>query len=215
MGKDTRRPNQSTTVIGILVAALVLATYAGPALADHKPADKMAVSGASIEIMETQLTEGGNSSVHTILSGQMKTSNPTDVILQVTLECAIWTDITTVGNDHSQAAANVTVWVEIDGDRVPVSSQGPGDGEVVFCNRTFERETLNFDDEDATIESFLRTRQANAFNWISLDLGSGTHTIAVKAELEASVTNTGRAKAAIGQRTLVAEPTKLANDVSI
>lgn len=202
-------------IAAAIVAGLVLAAWAGPVLANHKPADKVAVSGATLEIVETQLEEGSSSNTVTILEGELKSSDPTDLILQVSLECAIWTDITTVGNDHSSSAANVTVWVTIDGERVPVSSEGLGDGEVVFCNRTFERETLQFDDEDATIKSYLRTRQANAFNWMSLNVGSGDHTIAVHAELEASVTNEGRAKAAIGQRMLIVEPTKLANDATL
>lgn len=202
-------------IAAAIIVGLVLAAWAGPVLANHKPADKVAVSGASLEIVETQLDDGSSSDTVTVLQGEIKSSSPTDLILQVSLECAIWTDITTVGNDHSSSAANVTVWVTIDGDRVPVSSSGLGNGEVVFCNRTFERETLQFDDEDATIRSYLRTRQANAFNWMSLNVGSGDHTIAVHAQLEASVENEGRAKAAIGQRTLLVEPTKLANDASL
>ena len=199
-------------------ALLVFPTLvAPPAEATHQPADKMAVAGSNVEFITTPLLSGASSTTVELLSGTMKTSSPTDLILSVTLECALWTDITTIGNDDSEAAARVKVWVEIDGVPVGVSGTDEGEdaGKVVFCDRAYRRTTTDFDDEDARIDSYLRTRSAHAFNWVDLNLGSGLHTIVVKGQLDTAVTGAGMAQAAIGKRTLVVEPTKLANDVSI
>lgn len=203
-----------------LLAALAFgALVVGPRLTDtaqatHQPADKMAVAGSALEVITAPLLQGASVTTSEILSGHLKTSSPTDLVLSVSLECALWTDITTVGNDESESAARVKVWVEIDGVPVKVSSDDTADpGKVVFCDRAYKRTTTDFDDEDARIDSYLRTRSAHDFQWISLNLGSGLHEISVKAELETSVTGAGMAQAAIGKRTLVVEPTKLANDV--
>jgi hypothetical protein len=125
--------------------------------------------------------------------------------------------VTTIGNADSSSYASVKVWVEIDGAPVGVSSDEATEdaGKVTFCNRAYRMATTQSDDEDARIDTYLRTRSANAFNWIELDLGSATHVVEVKAQLESEVTGMGMAKAGIGKRTLVIEPTKLANDAVI
>lgn len=200
-----------------LFAAVVAVPLVAPeAEATHQPADKMAVSGSSLEIITAPLLAGASTTTAELLAGRIKTSSPTDLVLSVSLECALWTDVTTVGNDESEAVARVKVWVEIDGVPVTVSSDDTAEpGKVVFCDRAYKRTTTDFDDEDARIDSYLRTRSAHDFNWIRLNLGSGLHTISVKGELETAVTGTGMAQAAIGKRTLVVEPTKLANDVTL
>lgn len=206
----------SITAVALLVGAVAGASLLGGATATHQPADKMAVSGSALEIMTLPLVEGMSTTTAVLLQGQLKTSSPTDVILSVNMECALWTDITTIGNSNSEAIARVKVWVEIDGQPVPVSMDDRAEpGKVVFCDRAYQRATSNWDDEDARIDSYLRTRSAHSFDWISLDLGSGVHQVTVKADLTTAVTGMGSAQAAIGKRTLVVEPTKLANDVTI
>ena len=67
---------------------------------------------------------------------------------------------------------------------------------------------------------FQRVKTANAFNWVRLNTGSGDHTIVLKADL---VTATGattpgevsNARAAVGNRTLIVEPTKMSNDTIV
>lgn len=210
-----------SSTFAVAAAFLFLAVVAAPhfvpqADATHQPADKMAVSGSSLEVITAPLLAGASVTTAEILHGQLKTSSPTDLVLSVSMECALWTDITTVGNDNSQAVARVKVWVEIDGVPVKVSSDDTTEpGKVVFCDRAYQRTTSSWNDEDARIDSYLRTRSAHDFQWIRLNLGSGLHQISVKGELQTSVTGTGMAQAAIGKRTLVVEPTKLANDVEI
>lgn len=199
-----------------LVALLVgVAGYTaiGPGLAESEPqpADKVAVAGSTVEIMESTTANGSFSEVHEIFSLEMRTSSTSDLIFQLTAECALWTDVTTVGNDESEAIATVKAWVEVDGE--PVSVAGDDDGEIVLCNREYRVETMQFENENATIERYLRSRQANAFNWIHIDAGSGVHNITVKAQLEGQATSVSeanaQAKAAIGKRTLVIEPVQL------
>lgn len=234
-------PSQARKLFAAVVGLAVLAMgtsgwLLGPASATHQPADKMAVSGSALEVMHASfgpldapaaeslagllgpLAAGpDNGETVTLLEGRLKTSAPTDLIFRVSLECALWTNITTVGDDDSSAEATVKVWIELDGKAVPVSSDDTGDdaGRVVFCNRAFRMQTVNWSDENATINAFLRTRSANAFHWITLDVGRGVHEVVLKAELSTEVAGTGDAKAAVGKRTLIVEPVKLANDVSI
>ena len=88
----------------------------------------------------------------------------------------------------------------------------PDDGRVVFSNREFQVTSLLGVD---VIRLFIGSRSANSFQWITLNVGSGIHTITVKGQLDVQVTGAGMAKAAIGKRTLVVEPAKLANDATV
>ena len=194
-------------VAAVALAALVaLPALSQDAEATHSPANKVSAIGSTIEV-------AGPGETLTILSGSMKTSSPTDLILSVSLECSILTQVTTVGNDDAQAFGRVEVWVEIDGQ--PVGVTDGDDGKVVFCDRAHRQTTSLFNDEDATITSYLATRTANAFNWVALNTGSGDHVIEVKAHFTEEATDNAVAKAVVGKRTFVAEPTKLANDVTI
>jgi len=199
-------------VAALLVAGGLFAT----ATATHQPADKMAVSGASFDVMTAPLVDGAVSEVHTLLSGVLRTSSPTDLVIHANAECALWTDVSTQGNGMSEAQASVKLWVELDGVAVPVSSDDTTEpGKVVFCNRVHGMEVMNLDDEDAHFRQYLRTRTANAFDWVTMDVGPGIHTIELKGQLEAQVTGMGDASAGVGKRTLLVEPEKLSNDASI
>ncbi|MFC7096832.1 hypothetical protein [Halobaculum marinum] len=205
------------TVLAAGAAGLGLSALGtGVASASHSPADKLSAVGSTLELVEAAQSNGGSASSSTavtLLSGSMKTSSPTDLILQATVESGLYTDIKTKGNDESWANAGLTCWVEVDGEEVPVTSGS--DGAVVFNNREFGMKTSNFENEEAMIELFLRTRSANAFNWLTLNVGSGTHTIELKADLDVYASGKGSAKALVGPRTLIVEPTKLANDATI
>lgn len=173
-------------------------------------ANKAAASGSALEILSAPLVEGFESQEVTILDTQIKTSKPQDLIISVTLECALWTNVRTDGNDMAESMARVKVWVEIDGAPVAVSSDDDGEdqGKVVFCDRTHRQEVTNLDNENHTLEQYLRTRTANGFNWVVLDAGSATHDVEVIAQLETEVTGLGMAQAGIGKRTLVIDPVR-------
>lgn len=215
----SRRKLALVLVAGLLLLGLlVLLSSIGrsEAVATHTPADKVVASGSKVEV-----TEPGETVV--LSSGILRSSAPSDLLISVTAECSIATDVKTEGNDDQMAEGVVEVWTEIDGNRVGINSvptsttsaESQDDGEVVFCNRSFRRKTTLFDDEDATIETFERTREASGFNWVALNVGKGTHEVVVKARLTETATNKATADAAVGNRTLVVEPAKLANDAGV
>jgi hypothetical protein len=192
------------------------------------PANKAVAAGAKTEVFAP-------GEEVTILSAALKTSKPTDLILQVALECSILTDVVIdggpdVSQETSRAEGTVKVWVELDGKIVPIQSTStpPQDAEaqpagndtdkVTFCDRLHERTVTDREDDTDGIDGsrdYQRTKSANAFNWLRLNAGSGEHTVVVKASLETSADQGSSAQAVIGNRTLIIEPTKLANDAII
>lgn len=193
----------ATVAIALLVTG-VISSPLSPVKANGTPANKTAASGSTTEIVDP--TE-----VVTLLSERIKTTKTTDLILSATAECAITTELTTTGNDEATAFGTVRMWVEIDGKPVPVASTDTDGGRVVFCNRADQRTTSLFDDDDATIETFQETRHAARFNWMALDVGPHEHVVELKAELTKGSTGDASAKAAVGNRTLIIEPSRAAN----
>lgn len=191
-----------SAVAALALGLLLIPTAFGLNDGTSNAANKTAAAGSTIEFIGPALEA-------TILATTIKTSAPQDLIFSVTLECALWTTVATVGNDVSEARATITIKVLFDGVPVPVSGDD-ADGSVVFCDRLHRQTTTDFDDEDARIEQYLATRTANAFNWILPDVGSGLHTIQVVADLTAETEGAeALAEAAIGHRTLIVEPTHL------
>lgn len=219
--------NATRAGLAVAAIALIAAPWAASTLLIAKSQDapngsnganKTQVAASSLEVMTTEVVDGATSDVVTLLSTTIKTSAPQDLVFQVTAECALWTDVQLTGNDDQSAVASVKVWIEFDGVSLAVSADEPaGDdyGKVTFCNRALRHVTTNVDDEDATFATYLRTRSANAFNWIEIDAGSQTHTVEVKCRLDAEATTGGMAKAAVGKRTLVVEPVHLDNGATL
>ena|SRR5439155_3635512 len=187
------------------LALSAVAVLVRPAWAQtHQPADKIQVSASTIEVMDTTQPQPV-----TLLTATLRTSTPADLLIQVTGECALFTEVM---SPDGHAKANMKFWVELDGMPVPVTSDpakgGPDDGKVIFCNREFQVTSADL------IDLFLKTRQSHAFNWGTLNVGNGIHTIEVKAELDVEAGG-GTAEAAVGKRTLIVEPAHLANDATI
>lgn len=200
-----------------------------------QPANKIAAAGSSIEHMTAGATPGAPSSaVVTLFDSWIKISDPKDLLIEVNAECALWTTVEVIDDDDtntpevdvskSESEARVKVWIEIDGIVVPVDSGDVNEpGKVVFCDRVHGMTlTENEGDEDnETISNYLRTRSANSFSWIALNLGNYPgdgldHNIKVFAELDAKVNEgEGFAQAAVGKRTLIAEPVGMANNAQI
>ena len=188
-----------TVLVGLL---LVGALFAGPgAYADHEPANKVAASGATTEVLNP------NEGRIKVLQERVKVSSSHDLILSLTSECSILTALRTGDNagpgdaddatDMARAFGQLQFYIEIDGKRVPVTStetspSGPGTatdtdpgqnhgadqvGKVVFCNREYQRTITDSEDNGQTPdgtdteEDFIRTRTANGFNWLALDVG--------------------------------------------
>jgi len=186
----------------VLVTAVTLTSIVQ---ATHSPANKVWVAASGLDWLNTALQVGDGANVVAddivLAKASAKFSNPTDLRISVTSECALWTNTATTGDDDSEAKARVEYWIEIDGLVVPVSaddepapaSNDPDErattGHVVFCNRAARMKTefieTGFpgcvddecaepdadDEDDIRIRSYNRTRTANAFNWGALDVG--------------------------------------------
>jgi hypothetical protein len=226
-------PKWLAALIGALIVSALITNYAqAPAGASHEPANKYAAAGSDIDQVDDSTA---------VLSETMKVSSPFDLVLSATAECSILTELTTGdgpmgSSDSARAYGSVRLWVEIDGNRVPVASddtatdnddensdQGdPSDiGEVTFCNRAYQRTVSDQEDDGQDRESdFIRTRTANGFNWVATNVGfdydeklPGQSNNIVKIELWAdfdeTTMGTAAADAFVGSRTLIAEPTNL------
>ena len=193
------------------------------------PANKAVAAGSHTLV----LAPGTNAP---IMSATFKTSKPTDLLIAVSLECSILTNVIINGSptagstESSLAQGAVRVWAELDGKIVPIQdvsappqdpeASGTGDDtdKVTFCSRVHERTVTDREDPQDGIdgsEDYQDTKAANAFNWVRLNAGSGEHTLVIKADLTASGTGDSTAEAVIGNRTLIIEPTKLANNAVI
>ena len=210
----------SLTATPLLLAGILILNLVAPAGADHEPANKLAAAGSVVMHVDGATR---------VLEETIRVSSPADLILQLTAECSIITQVTRGGTQAAEAEATGTVqlWIEIDGNRVPVSNQDvdPGqegvqadNGEVVFCDRTHAASVTDQEtDTDGTDElrDYQRTRHANAFNWLALDAGFNYDTnndnlldIAVYARYtrQGLASDPTFADAFVGKRTLIVEP---------
>jgi hypothetical protein len=217
-----KRRKLSTALLGALVGVILASTQG--VFATHTPADKVVASGSTI-------AEFAPGTDVPILSATLRTSKPTDLILNVNMECSILTALTTGpgSSDSAAATGDIRAWVEIDGNTVPINSVSsppqnpprPGDPRVdgvTFCNRTYSRTVTDSEnplDGTDTEDDYIDTKSANSFTWLRLNMGAGIHTIVVKANLFAGTVNDASARAYIGNRSLIVEPSKLANDATI
>lgn len=192
------------------------------------PANKVVATG------EENIIAGPGTDI-VLMTATAKTSKPTDMMLMVTLECAIYTQLITGGTtdegatDTALASARLDVWIEIDDVIVPISSAAsppndspaPGDREVdsvTFCQRDYSRTVTDEEDPQDGLDEeddYIRTKSAHAFNWIRQNMGSDTHKIEVVGELVIETDGRGTATIEIGNRVLIGEPTKMANDAII
>ena len=220
----------STPLVAALLVVTLFVAYqaANTANATHEPANKGAAAGSDIDEIED---------AEPILSETMRVSSPEDVIVNVSAECSILTELTT-NNDslNSKAFGSVRLWVEIDGRRVPVAVddtavdpddevEDDGDesdiGEVVFCNRAYERTVADEESPTDGVDEehdYIRTRTANAFQWLALDTGviyddpaNGNNILTVElwADFDEEVVGQAVADAFVGSRTMIIEPVKV------
>jgi len=160
-----RRPSRRDVSTGILILLLtgVLVSQTLQAVANHMPADK--VVAASGEVMETGTT------INTVVPGEQiatapvellevsfRSSSPSDLMLQVTLECAIITEVLVPGDDDGgssnsgEAEGRIKTWLTFDDNGtdpqeiIPIntfsanpqpsnpSAIGDDSDKVTFCN---------------------------------------------------------------------------------
>lgn len=213
---------RTTVAAGAALALAMTLGYLaqGTQAAGGIPANKVAASGSGLDVL-------GAEEPKVILRETVKINNPTDLIIGLSAECAILTEVTNSANGQTAMAfGEIVMQVRINGRPVPVADNDPDQGNVVFCNRAQEQQWTDTaegpnagDDSDDQLRQYLSTRNANAFNWLALNVGreyvgttSNVHTIEVWATWRTDTVGEARADAVVGSRTLVLEPVKAAND---
>lgn len=212
---------RKTALAAVVAGAFAVIVTGQGAFATHEPANKAAAAGAALEEFDRSVV---------LLQERLKVSSPYDLILQLTSECSIVTELTTGGTgaeDFSEASGSVQMWITIDGEAVPVQTgdidpdaEGTqeDDGKVTFCNRTYGR-SVEDADGDGNVDQeddYIRTKNANAFNWLALnvgtdydkpDNGNNIVDVVVHAAYETSEQGRAIADAFVGKRTLILEAT--------
>lgn len=237
--------SRRTVVATGLVAAIAAAVPATLAATNSsaQPANKAVASGSTLQDVTPSATGSQ------IMQATFKTSKPEDLLMSVSLECSIITDVvvpgTTAagGKSTGEAAGAIKVWLTIDSDTniIPItdSSAPPQDpsqqrtgteaDKVTFCDRDHKATVTDTEQpQDGTdaLEEYQFTKTANDFNWVRLNAGSGVHIVKVWAQFipkdpsdpaNATATTTDGSTSAgfVGNRTLIIEPTKLANNAVI
>lgn len=206
----------SAVAAAAVLGAALFAVVSPKADAGHEPANKLAAAGSETEVFAPGQTLP-------ILEETIKVNTNHELILQLTAECDILTELTTGGpgeNANSAGAfGQVRTWITLDGTVVPVSSDDETEtGKIVLCNRAHNKtitDTEDAPDGTDTEEDMTRTRQANGFNWLALNVGrtfddpaNGNNVIdvVVYAEFTETTVNRGVAEARVGHRTLIVEP---------
>jgi hypothetical protein len=192
-----------------------------------QPANKTAAIGNTVDDINANTD-------HVVLSEQMKVSSPSDLILNLSSECTILTQlVTNNGNKVQDTTGRVEMYVTIDGKRVPVAGDASGNGDngtVVFCDRTYARSVQDQETPQDGVDQqsdYIRTRTANAFQWLALNTGTAYDNPAngqnvLDIEVHAVYTDTDPtaaqsgcngdfshtcSQAFVGKRTLIVEPT--------
>ena len=221
----------------IFVAAMLALVAANVSLQANATtttaADKIGIATSGLAITPlTQAVAGTSSSDVTLLSANIKTATPIDLIITHSQECSLLTNVSlsskqtdASGFSTSSANAQEQVSILLDGKPIPVAS---GDnGQVTFCDRTFNVSTnilsqiqqlctaTNQTCAESQFNSFIKTKDAHSFQWITLNVGSGTHTVTVVAHITVNVSGNGSAMVVVGKRVLTVEPDHLANSLTL
>jgi hypothetical protein len=225
---------RTRTWVAAGIAAGVVGGYfasQGLAAGSGMPANKAVAAGSKVKSIAVN-------GVEQLMSATFKTSKPEDLLISVSAECSILTDVVIPGSptggatQTAKARGAVRIWVEFDGKIVPIedvstppqdpsapSHTGTDADKVTFCDRLHERTVTDEEDAEDGIDGsrdYQDTKSANAFNWVRLNAGSGPHTLKVFGQFTTTATGPGsNAAAYVGNRSLIIEPTKLANDAVI
>jgi len=168
----------------------------------------------------------------TVLSGQIHTATPKDLLIGVSLETSLLTDTLVKSSggvkDTSTAEAGIEVKVLVDG-------QEAAPGVVIFDKRkqqlsaTLGGYYTNCTDTNLDgitdvltecelaqeeIELLLDTTAAHHFNFIKADLGQGTHSVVVKSKISNNTVfanGTASASALLGKGSLSVEEVQAVN----
>lgn len=218
----SRRSVVAGALVGSVAVAIPVALAAETG--GGSPANKAVAAGSQ------RMAIGANQE-EVLMSATFKTSKPTDLIMSVSLECSLFTALTTnQANPTSNATAGLRAFLRIDGKIVPItdvstppqdpaeSGNGGVDDAVTFCDREYQRTVTDREEPADGVDEeddYIRTKSSHAFTWVRLNAGSGQHLVEVVGQFRNTTAGAATAEAIIGNRTLVIEPTKLANNAVI
>jgi len=212
------------SILVALAVVLVVALSAGIVLAGNDgqgvPSAKCSASWSETEYdpePDTWKNVGG-------LSTQIKTSEKADLIISVTAECALATDVKIKGtgkDEESTSVARIKIRARVWKDGEWVTAEP---GSVVFAKRKMVLKGLlwapaDVDPEDLLklpeqyIEIYEKTKTANGFNFVLKNVGQGVHDIQIQIKTHTEEGFDGaKVGAVIGKRTLVVESVRMVND---
>jgi len=196
---------QAKKILVVSLLAVVGLLCAAPTAHAQNVASQKAYFGSGT-------TEILNPNGGVVLSGYMKTSSVGDLLIGFSMECALWTSTSTTatkggGKTTSTARAAVNVTAYVDGVQAEP-------GQVVYCDRqqtvSLQFSSLTVEITDSiTLDLFLRTKNANHFNFYRNNVGSGVHYVEIKVDSIASSDPNAPAdpgtRAVAGKRSLVIE----------
>lgn len=207
-------------LLAILVVSIIAAT--GAIAQDENPNASAKATAECGEIVVLETAEATEPEFTTILVNTIKTPNQKDLVIDVSLQCGLYTQtlVKSKGGikDTSTAVGTITVQVLVDGEpaypgevvfsrrsqQLSATLQGiindiictvqyDADGNVTGVTCVIDETTL----EEEEIELILDTMDAHAFNFIIDDLASGVHTIEVQAKIEEDSSAQGGSASAI------------------
>jgi len=196
---------KTTTKYGTLGVAAIVALLAVSILAYG-----LSQSAVAAPANKTSIGSGSMGAIAesdewvTIIAGTIKTSTPSDLIVNHNQECTIHTGLN-LNQDVEKATSAVRedIRLLVDGIVQP-ATYGDEDGIVTLCGRAYHIDTnvlstvyelcnflegdTGFDTEVCTadeiyFDSYIRTKQAHSWSWVVLDVGQGLHTVEVQAML--------------------------------
>ncbi len=189
-------------LVAILSVSMVAMALSQSAVA--APANKTLIGDSDLVAI------AGNGAWYKIISGQIKTSTPSDLIVTHNQECAIHTGLNLdEGTEEATSAIREEIKLVVDGKVVPASYADPHTdsdpdldqfGLITMCGRAYHIDTnvlstvfeLCNNDElcmktEIFFDSYIRTKQAHSWSWIVLDVGSGVHDVEVYAKITKSL----------------------------
>ncbi len=196
---------QAKKMLVVSLLAVVGMLWAAPSVHAQNVASQKAYFGSG----DTEIL---NPKGDLVLTGYMKTSSVGDLLVGFSMECALWTatsNTATKGGSKTSSTARAAVNVTVTVDGVVAEP-----GQVVYCDRE-QTVTLQFSSDTVLVtdaialELFLKTKNANHFNFYQKNVGSGVHRVDVfvSSFVDADPTSpvaTGT-RAAVGKRSLVIE----------
>jgi len=187
------------------------------------PASKAAAQVSDVYILDETNADQNWSP---ILSQTIKTANAKDLFIDVSLECGLFTktkgkskqDQGVPVEDSAMATSTIEVKVTVDG-------QPAYPGNVTFASReqtltVLLQGILDYCTEgdpysglcvvgEEYVELILNTMEANSFNFIYPDVGSGVHEVIVWASINLDTIGDAAAKATIGRGSVIIEEVRM------